>query len=121
MAGLVPKTTSAENKLMWGMTYQRLLGFVMTLVLSANMGTALVHTYLQPLYIIANIGFYFVLTRKDVTNPNKLLAQGLVSFVLSSVEPKKYMSIIGSAYAKAHPDKKEEQTGREITHEDEKS
>ena len=84
MAGLVPKTTSAENKLMWGLTYPRLLGFVFTMVISANASTYFVHTYLQPLYIISNIGFYFLLTRKDVTNPKKLLAQGLMSFFLSA-------------------------------------
>src|SRR5665647_203525 len=104
MAGLVPKTTSAENKLMWGLTYPRLLGFVFTMVISANASTYFVHTYLQPLYIISNIGFYFLLTRKDVTNPKKLLAQGLMSFFLSAMEPKRYLSIIGAAYAKAHPD-----------------
>jgi hypothetical protein len=90
---------------MWGMTYQRLMGFVVTLVVSVNTSTLFVHTYLQPVYILANIGLYFLLTRKDVTNPNKLLAQGLFSFIGSCLEPKKYMSIIGSAYAQAHPEK----------------
>ena len=97
MAGLVPRTTSAENKLMWGLTYPRLLGFVFTLVISTNVNTYFVHTYLQPLYILSNIGFYFLLTRKDVTNPNKVLAQGLLSYALSATEPKKYLSIIGAA------------------------
>jgi len=124
MAGLVPRTTSAENKLMWGLTYPRLLGFVFTLVISTNVNTYFVHTYLQPLYILSNIGFYFLLTRKDVTNPNKVLAQGLLSYALSATEPKKYLSIIGAAYLKAHPDTDAGSRGsrKELdTHENEKS
>ena len=124
MAGLVPRTTSAENKLMWGLTYPRLLGFVFTLVISTNVNTYFVHTYLQPLYILSNIGFYFLLTRKDVTNPNKVLAQGLLSYALSAMEPRKYLSIIGAAYLKAHPDTDTGSRGsrKELdTHENEKS
>jgi len=124
MAGLVPRTTSAENKLMWGLTYPRLLGFVFTLVISTNVNTYFVHTYLQPLYILSNIGFYFLLTRKDVTNPNKVLAQGLLSYALSATEPKKYLSIIGAAYLKAHPytDTGSSGSRKELdTHENEKS
>ncbi|MEI8201267.1 MAG: hypothetical protein WCG21_14505 [Eubacteriales bacterium] len=99
MAGLVPKTTSAENKLMWGLSYPRVLGLVFTLVITTNMNQYFIHTYLQPIYIFINLGFYFLLTRKDVINPKKLIAQGLLSFVLQLLEPKRYLSILGSAYS----------------------
>jgi len=99
MAGLVPKTTSAENKLMWGLSYPRVLGLVFTLVITTNMNQYFIHTYLQPIYIFINLGFYFLLTRKDAINPKKLMAQGLLSFVLRILEPKRYLSILGSAFS----------------------
>ena len=105
MAGLVPKTTSAENKLMWGLSYPRVLGLVFTLVITTNMNKYFIHTYLQPIYIFTNLGFYFLLTRKDTINPKKLMAQGLLSFVLQLLEPKRYLSILGSAFSKEKREK----------------
>jgi len=103
MAGLVPKTTNAENKLMWGLSYPRVMGLVFTLVITTNMNQYFIHTYLQPFYIFVNLGFYFLLTRKDVINPKKLMAQGLMSFILQSLEPKHYLSVLGSAFVQDNP------------------
>lgn len=100
MQGLVPSTTTAENKLKWGLTFQRLILLSITFIASAQIATLVVHLYLQLVFPIVCVIIAFMATQRDPINPNKKVWEGITDYYYSLwVQPKKYISITGSAYA----------------------
>ena len=102
--GLVPRSTNAENKLAFGLTVSRVIWIGIAFMFSITC-SRLVHLYLQPFFVAVNIGLVLILTRQDPISPKLKLWQGLIIYFVSSQTPKKYVSIIGSAFAKSsqHP------------------
>ncbi len=96
--GMIPKTTKTETKAVFGMTMQRLMGAVMTMVASFMIGRIFVHSSLNTLFIVVCVGMYFLLNASAPGNPRKRLWQGLILFIKDRMSPRYYLSIIGYAY-----------------------
>ncbi len=95
--GLVPKTTKTESKAVFGLTMKRMIGLVMTMMLSYFVGQALVYRALLVPFIISCMVIYLVLGISAPNNPKKTLMQGLGAWMKDSTRPKRYLSIIGYA------------------------
>jgi hypothetical protein len=99
--GLVPKCIKEENKMMFGLSYNRLMGLIITLMMGVSMGNAYVHAWLHIPFVIACILFYLVLNLKVPQNPNRRIWQGLTLWILHLFTPHIYLSVIGYAYEEA--------------------
>lgn len=99
MRGLVPNTINAENKLKWGLSFKRLLVLLVAFMFSSQIGSFFVHLHFQLVFPLLSVVAAFWLTTKDPINPTKALWEGLFDYYYSRFgEPKKYSSILGSAY-----------------------
>lgn len=96
--GMIPKTTKAETKAVFGMTMQRLMGAMFTMMASFMIGRVFVHSSLNTVFIIVCLGLYFLLNTSAPGNPRKRLWQGLILFIKDRMSPRYYLSIIGYAY-----------------------
>ena len=96
--GLVPKQTKAENKAMFGMSMQKMIGLVMVISCSSYAGQFVVNRYLTIPFIIGCVIIYLQLYRPMPTNPKKTVFYGLSCWLRELGSPQHYASIIGSAY-----------------------
>lgn len=100
MQGLVPSTTTAENKLKWGLTFQRLIFLVVTFMVSAQLATLVVHMWLQLVFPVFCAAVALWSTQRDPVNPTKKVWEGMTDYYYALwVQPKRFLSITGSAYA----------------------
>lgn len=96
---LMPKQTKAETKLMWGLTFNRFIGIVMTMMISMFF-SEICATKLKIPFMIICVATYLVLNIKAPTNPKKPYYQGIGSFLLYLYRPKKYFSVNSAEYEK---------------------
>lgn len=108
MQGLVPSTTTAENKLKWGLSFHRAIFLVVIFITSAQVATLVVHLWFQLIFPIFCTATALWSTQKDPINPNKKLWEGLFDYYyVRLVQPKRFLSITGSAYALYKEDQEE--------------
>lgn len=91
--GMIPKKTRAQNKVLKGLTAIRFMGLVMTIMLSAMLGSV-IGGWLKFLFIAFCVTAFFVLTAKSPTDPNKSFAKGIVTYLLYLFDIK---SMVGSS------------------------
>lgn len=96
--GLVPKATKAENKMAFGLSFVRLMGFVMTLMLSVSVGDSYVHTSFRLLFTIFCCVMYLILNLPAPHNPKRRIWNGMLLWLSSKSTPHVYQSMIGFAY-----------------------
>ena len=95
--GIIPKQTKAENKLMWGFTLNRMIGLLVTIMVSSILAKA-VHRYLVVPFMIFCVIIYLFTQMKSPTNPKKKFISGLKEYALYLSAPKKYHGITGEEY-----------------------
>lgn len=95
--GLIPQQTKAENKLKWGLTKNRMLGLVLTILISTALAKA-VHKYLAIPFMIFCVAVFLYTQQKSPTNPKKQFIFGLRDYLKYLVSPKKYYGLNGEEY-----------------------
>lgn len=103
---LVPKATKAENKMMFGLSFMRLMGFVMALMLSVSVGDMFVHSSFRLLFTIYCVVMYLILNLQAPHNPKRRMWNGLLLWITSISMPHVYRSMIGYAYKEAQNEKR---------------
>lgn len=105
--GLIPKNIVEETKMMFGLSYMRLMGLVVTFMMAVCMDDS-VHSWFHIPFIIACVLIYVVLNLKAPHNPKRRLWQGLFLWLTSKITPRSYYSIIGYAYKEAEHEKQKQ-------------
>jgi len=95
--GIIPKQTKAENKLMWGFTLNRMIGLLVTIMVS-NILSKAVHRYLVIPFMVFCVGVFLITQLKSPTNPKKKFISGLKEYALYLSSPKTYYGITGEEY-----------------------
>lgn len=95
--GLVPKSIHEETKMMFGMSYMRLMGLIMTFMTAVCMDDS-VHSWFHIPFIICCVLIYIILNFKAPNNPKRRLWQGMLLYLISKFTPQAYLSVIGYAY-----------------------
>ena len=99
--GLVPKQTKTEVKISRGLTLARAFGLIVTLILSAMLGSSLVYSKLLVPFIIYCVLVYVILTSKCPTNPNKSFYKGLLEFLSFKKNIKSFYGANSEEYNKS--------------------
>jgi hypothetical protein len=96
--GLIPKQTKAENKGMFGMSMNKLMGLMMVMSCSSYAGQYLINRYLTIPFIIGCVVIFWQLYKPMPTNPQKTVFYGLTCWLMDMGSPRYYASIISYAY-----------------------
>lgn len=87
--GMVPKSTKAEVKFIFGLSIQRVLICVLAMFASFSAAQKVISNVLiQIILSIAAVVIALILTGKSPSNPQKSFAKGLLSFLFQLLEPK---------------------------------
>lgn len=105
--GLVPKCIKEETKMDFGLSLYRLMGLLITFMLSVTLAEQYVHSWFNFPFIVTCIIYYLILNLPAPNNPKRSLWQGLFLWLIRLFTPISYMSIIGYAYAEAQQGKEE--------------
>ena len=99
--GLVPKQTKAEIKVSRGLTLYRMFGLIVTLILSAMVGSTFIYSKLLLPFIIFCVVVFLILTSKSPTNPNKSFYKGLIEFLSFKKNIKKFYGANSDEYIRS--------------------
>lgn len=87
--GMVPKSTKAEVKFIFGLSIQRVIICIIAMFASFSAAQQMISsTLIQIVISIASVIIALILTGKSPSNPKKNFAQGLLSFIFQLLEPK---------------------------------
>lgn len=87
--GMVPKSTKAEVKFIFGLSIQRVLICVLAMFASFSAAQKVISNVLIHIILsIAAVVIALILTGKSPSNPQKSFAKGLLSFLFQLLEPK---------------------------------
>ncbi len=90
--GMIPKSTTSENKLWKNFTMSRIIGLIIALVMGIFIGSLVCQTWGSVLLTAGNVIGFFVLSAKDVTNPRQKFYMGYKAWLVSHIKPKTYYS-----------------------------
>lgn len=90
--GMIPKSTTSENKIWKNFTMSRIIGLIIALVLGIFIGSLVCQTWGSVLLTAGNVIGFFVLSAKDVTNPRQKFYMGYKSWLVSHIKHKAYYS-----------------------------
>ncbi|MBR1421917.1 MAG: hypothetical protein IJ571_00545 [Ruminococcus sp.] len=86
-AGIVPKQTKSEIKLMKGFDAQRFFGLLFTMMIGYLFGI-IIGGWWKYLFVLFAVGVFFIATTKSPTDPHKKFYQGLLDFLRFSAAQK---------------------------------
>lgn len=87
--GMVPKSTKAEVKFIFGLSIQRVLICILVMFASFSAAQKVISsTLIQIVISIISVVIALILTGKSPSNPQKNFAKGLLSFIFQMLEPK---------------------------------
>lgn len=90
--GMIPKSTTSENKIWKNFTMPRIIGLIIAFVMGIFIGPLLCQTWGSVLLTAGNVIGFFILSAKDVTNPRQKFYMGYKAWLISHIKPKTYYS-----------------------------
>jgi hypothetical protein len=102
---LVPRAIKEENRMAFGFSFNRTIGFVMVMMMSVSIGDMYVHSYLRVPFSIYCVVMFIIMNLKAPQNPKRRVWEGFVLWLVSRFSPNKYLSLIGYAFKEAHDGK----------------
>ena len=87
--GVVPKSTKAEVKFIFGLSIQRVLICILAMFASFSAAQKIIsNVFIQVILSIAAVVIALILTGKSPSNPHRSFAKGLITFLFQLLEPK---------------------------------
>ncbi len=96
---LVPKQTKAETKLMWGLTFNKVIGLVGSMMLGLFFGS-ICHRTLKIPFALVCVGVFLFLNKKAPTNAKQKYWQGIIRFFSYITHRKRFYSLQSYEYEK---------------------
>lgn len=99
--GLVPKTTKAEVKFFFGLTFQRIIICLLVMMISLSAVQSVTDNIIVQIVLsVIAVVLTLILTGRSPTNPHRTFAKGLLLFIFHFIEPKKYYGNESDEYTK---------------------
>ena len=96
--GLIPKNVCEETKMIFGLSYFRLMGLIITIMMSISLADNYVHSWFHIPFIIFCVVMYAVMNFKAPHNPKRRVWQGFAQWISNIFTKQRYLSVIGYAY-----------------------
>lgn len=96
---LMPKKTKSDIKLPWGLTMNKLIGIVGSIMIGFMFSSA-VHKWLQIPFVIFCVIAFLVLSRKSKHNPAQSYYKGILIFFQYLARRKKFETMNGTEYVR---------------------